>query len=146
MVELGKRDFIGHGHLAMDVFEENRSFFGVHMVPICEKRPKKIRKILERTMDLSQYGSIRPIQPMTVFDAVQIEDAFRFMQKGQHIEKLVVRLPENLSVLGKTAAPVHQKLSLRSDVSYLLIGGLGGLGRSISTWMAERGARNLVYL
>lgn len=30
-VELGKRDFIGHGKLAMDVFEQNRSFFGVDL-------------------------------------------------------------------------------------------------------------------
>ncbi|KAH4115563.1 hypothetical protein HBI55_203610 [Parastagonospora nodorum] len=34
----------------------------------------------------------------------------------------------------------------RPDVSYLLIGGLGGLGRAVSTWMVEKGARSLVYL
>lgn len=30
--------------------------------------------------------------------------------------------------------------------SYLLIGGLGGLGRSTSVWMAQRGARNFTFL
>lgn len=34
----------------------------------------------------------------------------------------------------------------REDVSYLLIGGFGGLGRSVATWMVEHGARSLVFL
>ena len=34
----------------------------------------------------------------------------------------------------------------RSDACYILIGGLGGLGRVISTWMVENGARNILFL
>lgn len=32
------------------------------------------------------------------------------------------------------------------DVAYLLVGCLGGLGRSLAVWMVERGARHLVFL
>ncbi|KAK2005280.1 KR-domain-containing protein [Colletotrichum eremochloae] len=32
----------------------------------------------------------------------------------------------------------------RNDASYLIVGGLGGLGRSLCLWMAARGARHLV--
>jgi len=35
---------------------------------------------------------------------------------------------------------------LRSDASYVVAGALGGLGRSISRWLVERGARNLILL
>ncbi|KAK2777211.1 polyketide synthase [Colletotrichum kahawae] len=35
-------------------------------------------------------------------------------------------------------------VSFREDASYLLVGGLGGLGRSVCRWMAARGARHLV--
>lgn len=34
----------------------------------------------------------------------------------------------------------------RPDASYLLVGGLGGIGRSIALWMADRGAKNLILL
>ncbi|KAF9871757.1 hypothetical protein CkaCkLH20_10691 [Colletotrichum karsti] len=34
----------------------------------------------------------------------------------------------------------------RDDASYLLVGGFGGLGRSVATWLLEHGARNLVFL
>lgn len=66
------------------------------------------------------------------------------MQKGQHIGKIVVKMPSDYSQLPTSNA--HNQFSLRSDVSYLLVGGLGGLGQSISTWMVENGARHLIYL
>ena len=34
----------------------------------------------------------------------------------------------------------------RSNACYLLVGGLGGLGRVISTWMVENGARMILFL
>ena len=40
MVEIGKRDFIGRGRLMMDVFEANRSFFGVDLAQICADKPE----------------------------------------------------------------------------------------------------------
>lgn len=36
--------------------------------------------------------------------------------------------------------------SFLPDHSYLLVGGLGGIGRLISPWMVKHGARSLVYL
>lgn len=32
-----------------------------------------------------------------------------------------------------------------ADASYLLIGGLGGIGRATALWMVDRGARNLIF-
>ena len=144
MVELGKRDIIGHGRLAMDVFEKNRAFFGVDLSAISDKRPEVLTKLLGKMMGFYQQGWIRPIGPTTIFEANNVEMAFREMQKGHHIGKHVVRIPEDASSLGTSS--VVEELRFRPDVSYFLPGGLGGLGRSISTWMVERGARNLVYL
>lgn len=44
MVEIGKRDFIGRGKLAMDMFQENRSFFGVDLAPMYVKRPEMAKR------------------------------------------------------------------------------------------------------
>jgi NAD(P)-dependent dehydrogenase (short-subunit alcohol dehydrogenase family) len=35
---------------------------------------------------------------------------------------------------------------LRHDATYLLIGGTGGLGRSMATWMVRNGAKHIVLL
>ncbi len=42
----------------------------------------------------------------------------------------------------KTSNPVH----FDPNVAYILAGCLGGLGRSIASWMVERGARHLIFL
>ena len=38
------------------------------------------------------------------------------------------------------------KYSFDPNASYIIAGGLGGLGRSIARWMAERNARHLILL
>ncbi|KAF6220309.1 hypothetical protein HO133_003441 [Letharia lupina] len=143
MVEIGKRDFIGNGNLAMNLFENNRSFIGLDLSQICFYRPNAIHDLLRRAMEFYEQGYIKPITPMKEFEAAHIEDAMRYMQKGQHIGKIVVTFPKDPMELEATADP--KELVLRPDVSYLSIGGLGGLGRSIASWMVERGARHLIF-
>ncbi|KAM7215616.1 hypothetical protein V8F06_009003 [Rhypophila decipiens] len=148
MVEIGKRDFLGHGRLEMEPFADNRSFFGVEMWPIIVKQPARIQKLIDQFMCYYRTGMLKPIRPVRVFDAVEVEAAIRTMQKGQHIGKFVVRIPDDTSVI-KSSLPTRRSrppFILRADASYLVVGGLGGLGRSIATWMAEHGARHFVFL
>lgn len=143
MVEIGKRDFVGNGTLAMNVFENNRSFVGLDLSQICFYRPDAIHDLLRRVVEFYEQGHIKPIKPMKTFEAAHIEEAMRYMQKGAHIGKIVVTFPEDPMTLEATSAP--RDLVLRPDVSYLSIGGLGGLGRSIASWMVERGAKHLIF-
>jgi acyl transferase domain-containing protein/acyl carrier protein len=56
-------------------------------------------------------------------------------------QRYVARLVRSRSV-GKQALPV----SLRCDGTYLITGGLGGLGLMVAKWMVEQGARHLVLV
>lgn len=40
MVEIGKRDLIGHGALALEPFEQNRGYFGVEFARLSAERPE----------------------------------------------------------------------------------------------------------
>lgn len=144
MVEIGKRDFLGQGRLDMESFEGNRAFFGIEMWPIITKQPHRIRKLSEQFLGYYRSGALKPIRPIRVFEAADVESAIRTMQKGEHIGKLVVRIPEDASEI--VAKPARRGVSFRTDASYLLVGGLGGLGRSIAMWMVEQGARHLIFL
>lgn len=46
----------------------------------------------------------------------------------------------------KVTAPNASKPLFRKDASYLLVGGLGGIGRAIASWMVEHGAKHLVLV
>lgn len=144
MLEIGKRDFIGRGQLGMEVFESNRSFHGIDMSQMAVERPEMCKKILQQFNKYYEKGAIKSITPVKHFEAEDIIEAFRYMQKGQHIGKIVVSMPEDPSKLQSAAKP--QAVKFKSDRTYLLVGGLGGLGKSVSNWIVENGARHIMYL
>ncbi|KGO46306.1 Acyl transferase/acyl hydrolase/lysophospholipase [Penicillium expansum] len=144
MVELGKRDFISHGMLNMSLFEANRAFFGVDLAQVCKETPKILKSTLATFSDWYRQGKIGPIKPVKVFDAIDIVSAFRYMQAGTHLGKILVRMPTSVESLPPPVVKTFP--TFRSDAAYLLIGGLGGIGRSVSTWMVEQNARELIFL
>ncbi|KAJ5629452.1 hypothetical protein N7528_003109 [Penicillium herquei] len=144
MIELGKRDFIGHSMLDMHAFGANRTFCGVDLMQVALDRPQLLYSLLQQVSQWFQDGKICPVSPLNIFDAGKITEAFRFMQKGTHKGKILVKLSESEddTIVSQDTAP----LLLNSDATYLLVGGLGNIGKLLSIWMAERGARELIFL
>ncbi|QSQ15455.1 type I polyketide synthase [Myxococcus landrumensis] len=64
------------------------------------------------------------------------EDQVAFRGGVRHVARLVPSAP----------APASRAVSLRADATYLVTGGLGGLGLHVARWMVEKGARHLVLL
>ncbi|VFM95800.1 MAG: Methyltransferase domain-containing protein [Candidatus Kentron sp. G] len=63
-----------------------------------------------------------------------VEDRIAFRQGTRYVARLVPRPP----------APTPAPMAFRPDASYLITGGLGGLGLKTAHWMAAHGARHLV--
>jgi acyl carrier protein len=105
-----------------------------------------LHSILNKIVDHYKAGHLSPITPVKVFPAAEVEECFRYMQKGTHLGKIVVNMEQQNATAALPVTSLAMTMQLQPDASYLLIGGLGGLGRSISTWMIEHGARHLVYL
>lgn len=82
MVKIGKRNFLGQGRLDMESFEGNRAFFGIEIWPIITKQPDRIRKLTKQFIGYYRIGALKPIKPILVFDATNVESAIRIMQKG----------------------------------------------------------------
>ena len=91
-----------------------------------------------------EQGLISPIHPMTLFTAAEIEQSFRYLQKGDHIGKAVVQMPQDASQI--SSIPRGNAVEFDPEACYLLTGGLGGLGRSAASWMVEHGARQLIFI
>lgn len=156
MVEIGKRDLIGHGRLALNPFLLNRSYQCVDLAHLMNKKPELGHELLQRVVQYYEEGHIQPINPVKVFPVAEVQDCFLYMQKGQHIGKIVVDMEEEKmdeAAEGRSAMTAAEAISIKphsyrfdQTAAYLLVGGLGGLGRAVSTWMVENGARHLVYL
>lgn len=46
MIELGKRDFISHGVLDMNIFESNRTFVGVDLAQVGKETPEVLKRFV----------------------------------------------------------------------------------------------------
>jgi len=103
-----------------------------------------VNRLVERCFKWIESDSLRgPIIACT-FPALKIQEAFRAMQAAQHIGKIVVTMTEDHAML-KFLTP-RPTATFRPDRSYLLVGGLGGLGRAVANWMVENGARHMIFL
>jgi NADPH:quinone reductase-like Zn-dependent oxidoreductase len=99
---------------------------------------------MERALRYNAEGHIKPITPIHEYPASQIGDAMRYLQRGTHIGKVVVTMPENPEEL--PLEQVRGELTLSPEKAYLFVGGLGGIGRAVATWLVERGAKRIVFL
>lgn len=92
LVEIGKRDFIGGGKLDMKPFLANRSYCCIDIDQLWRK-PLLLRNLVLSTFDYYAKGCTTPIRPARIFPAAQTQDAFRYMQKGQHIGRIGISIP-----------------------------------------------------
>jgi hypothetical protein len=115
---------------------------------------------------LVDEGVIGPIKHLTIFDISRLESAMSTFSKGLHTGKFIITFhnPATTLKVSHLKRHVRPKYSLHFETNefkiarpatraqfdpnaaYLLVGCLGGLGRSLATWMVERGARHLVFL
>ncbi|KAJ5578021.1 uncharacterized protein N7459_006985 [Penicillium hispanicum] len=143
MIEIGKRDFLEHGTLGLEAFGGNRAFFGVDLIRVAQ-RPGLLARLVSQLLNLCAEGKISPIRPLKVIPSVDTQQAFRYIQQGLHMGKIIVQMPEasERDIISKS----RRRARFSPDLSYLLVGGLGGIGRAIAAWMVEQGARNLTFL
>jgi NADPH:quinone reductase-like Zn-dependent oxidoreductase len=143
-IELGLRDITNNMRLDMRPFSNVTTFAFCNILAMMQERPSFMGDILHKTFELVHQKVFTASSPTTVYKAGEVQEAFRTMQQGKHRGKLV------LSFSGTTHIPFLQdaKDSLQLDPSstYLIVGGLGGLGRSFAHELVASGARNLAFL
>ncbi|KAK1525837.1 polyketide synthase [Colletotrichum costaricense] len=144
-IELGKKDTLAGGKLAMAAFDGNRSFIGVEMANLAAENPAIISRLLQKCVDLYQQGYIHPVKPAKVFPCSKTEDAFRYLYQGTHIGKVAVDMTEKDDAALKVSQ-VPLPPSFREQATYVLAGGMGGLGATIARWMASHGAKSLLFI
>lgn len=161
-VEIGKRDLEGNSKLEMEVFKRQVAFASVDLPQMEEFKGEWVQRALRSLMHLLRNGNIVPNEPIVSYPLAEVEKPFRLMQAGKHMGKFVLTVRpdemvpvcsqscfQNLCLLLTIDTQVGQRkleASLHPDASYLIVGGLGGIGRSICHWMADKGAKNIIVM
>ncbi len=137
-VELGKRDIYENAPVGLAALRNNVTVSAVALDQLIAARPEAAGALLEEVLTLVASGVYRPL-PTRAFPATEIGDAFRYLTQGTHIGKVVVTSRDELEV----EAPAT---NVRADATYLVTGGLGGLGLTVAQRLARAGAKHVALL
>ncbi|RFU26058.1 hypothetical protein B7463_g10269, partial [Scytalidium lignicola] len=143
-IEIGKRDITSNTRLEMRPFEHNATFSSVDLTVLAAERPRIMSRVFTCVMELLSQEKIHPIVPITVMGISEVETALRMLQSGKTSGKVVI-VPRPGEQVKTTHLRVNSGLLLK-DVTYVIVGGTGGLGRSMTKWMVQKGAKHIVLL
>ena len=134
-LEIGKRD-----HLTAEAaaaLEHDVTYHVIDWGQTATEQPELIRALLLEVVGEAAVGTRRPL-PTTVFSFDDAAAAYRYVAQARHIGKVVVVQPD--AVRDRPVAPI------RSDATYLVTGGLSGLGLLTARHLVAKGARHLALL
>ncbi|KAL4860796.1 hypothetical protein BDV12DRAFT_208828 [Aspergillus spectabilis] len=143
-VEIGKRDIHSHSRLNMFHFAKNVSFTAVDVFGMTKERPGLVRVSFAAAMELVAAGHARAPRPVQVYPVSQLEAAFRHMQSGKSMGKLVIEMKPDENVL--TVLKPNPSYSFDPNATYVIAGCFGGIARRTANWLADRGAQHLLLL
>ncbi|KKY32350.1 putative polyketide synthase [Diaporthe ampelina] len=124
----------------------NVSIHKFDLFEVAKKRTKVIAKAWEDVLKLVLEDRLGTPSPKLVREE-RVEDIDQFWDSmaanpGRHLNTVHFICESHIPVGTNRLSPVV----LQPDATYVLVGGLGGLGKAVAGLMAERGARHLLFI
>lgn len=109
-------------------------YYALYLGENLQQEPDLIMQMFADLLDQFQSGQLKPL-PLHTFPLEEAVDAFRFMARAKHTGKIVV-IQEH----------TDSQVAVREDATYLITGGLGGLGLVSARWLVDQGACHIVLV
>jgi acyl transferase domain-containing protein/NAD(P)-dependent dehydrogenase (short-subunit alcohol dehydrogenase family)/acyl carrier protein len=142
-VEIGIRDIYAGARLPLWPFHRGLSYHAIDLSRLTAERPLEVGRRLRSLLERVERGELEAL-PTAERPAREVVSAFQHMAAARHVGKLAL-LQEEPEALPIEAAPASAP-AVRPDATYLVTGGLGGLGLTVARWLVERGATHLVLV
>ncbi|KAI0544367.1 polyketide synthase [Xylaria curta] len=143
-VELGLKDPFGQSSLSVRNLGRNVRFEQFDFVYLMKNDPVRAQRIFQRAMKQVLTDDY-PRRTSTIeYSFSQARDAFRDIQGRRYVGRVVLE-PHDDDVVSIVPSP-KPTTRFDSNASFVIVGGLGGLGQAITRWAIARGAKNLILL
>lgn len=143
-IELGKRDIVENSGLDMAPFIKNVSFHAVNILVSYRECVPRAAHTLHNSLRFFWDHHCQPSSPIQVMPFSQLPDALRLLRSGTQVGKVMIRAEDEDRVMAVPRPVTPARLS--PEATYVIVGGMGGLGQFIAKWMVEQGARHLLFL
>ena len=128
-VEMARRDILSEEEMA--AARPDIRYHILELDVLKKTEPERVGRVFRDVMARVAAGELQPIVHSR-WPLAEAGAALGFMRSARHLGKIVV-----------TAPPLRQG-RLRQDRTYLVTGGLGGIGCAVAEWLADRGAATIV--
>lgn len=141
------RDYDAADHnscLDLGPFRRGASYTALDMQLMIHERPREFGEILEKLAQMMSHQPLKPLSGLQVFPSECAAQAFNQATVRPSLGRVVMKLSPD----DKISVPVNvaNPLVLDANATYLLVGGLGGLGRSLARHLVASGAKNLAFI
>lgn len=143
-LEIGKTDIYQNRKIGLLPFQDNLSYYAIDLDRMLRQRPSYIRGLWDELMPFFERGDYHP-ELFTRFELDGTIDAFRYMSQRKNIGKVVIAIGERVAAAEDTP-PTSEKELVSAHGSYLITGGMGGLGLQVADWLADNGAGGLILI
>ena len=114
------------------------------MLDLYASKPDILSGLLASTVILYRQNVISALRPFSVENLTELNSCVASFSDNFEAGKTIIAHDVSDGLLDML--PTRPTLSLSSDTTYLLVGCLGGLGRSLTSWMMKKRARNFAFL
>ena len=128
-IEIGRLNI-----LSDEEMKQTRPDVDYHVLSLDElkrEEPDRVGRTFRALMTRFAEGELTPLRH-TKWPMAEMGDALQYMGSARHVGKLVLTVP------------AFARNALDADRTYLITGGLGGIGCAVATWLVERGAKHIV--
>lgn len=144
LIDIGRLDVNNARTIGLELFQKGASFSSFDLGHVVETAPELGGDLMRSVDEHFRAGRITAVRPLAPWDISQLDQALLNFSKGTHTGKLVVTFQNPTASV--RMVPTYPSVSFDPEASYVITGGLSGLGRSIIRWMADRDARDIVVL
>ena len=97
-IEVGKKDASVNARLSMEMFGRHVMFAAVDLALVYAEKPLLFQILLRSVAELVDTGAVGHIRPIEVMPLGEIEAAFRLMQTGKHMGKILLKADQTTQV------------------------------------------------
>lgn len=143
-VNFGRKNVLKCNVLDTLPLHRGASYLSFDILDLYARKPRVLSSLLQELIALYRQHSISAIEPRNVKNITEINSAVASYSDKITSGKILISYEPLGGVIN--LIPSRSSLSFRPDATYLLVGCLGGLGRSLTSWMIDKGAKRFAFL
>lgn len=143
-VDCGRKNVLSQNVLDTIPIHRGANYMAFDMLDLYAWKPDILSGLLASTVSLYRQNVISALRPFSVKNLTELDSCVGTF--SDNFEAGKTNIAHKISDGLLDMLPARPTLSFSSDATYLLVGCLGGLGRSLTSWLMKKGARNFAFL